>query len=172
MEKLSDMRILVLAHKGSSSQVLRTVFSVAGFGHVVCLHEPRRAVELLCAEHFHAVFVEGTMEHEGTPFALAARRLPALRNPMIPMFAVFPLARKCDVEAARDLGAHGVICRPVSPKTVMAKLRAVLDAPRPFIVAPSFFGPDRRAKSRAGHDPGQERRTRTARKTKVSVAPV
>jgi hypothetical protein len=51
----------------------------------------------------------------------------------------------------------------------MKKLSDVLDAPRPFIAAPSFFGPDRRAKSRAASFNGAERRTRVAKKTKIAV---
>jgi two-component system chemotaxis response regulator CheY len=169
LETLSDVRVLLVARKGSSTQILRTVFNIAGITKVTCADEPRRAVELLCVEHFHAVFFEGVLEHDGMPFAQAARRLPAMLNPMIAIFAVFPEARRRDVETARDLGVHDVICRPVSPKTVMTKLRAVLVAPRPFIAAASFFGPDRRA-PRNGTPPPKERRQRIARKTKVSVA--
>jgi two-component system chemotaxis response regulator CheY len=171
VDNLSDTRILLLARKSSSTKILRTVFNIAGLSRVSSVDEPRHAIELLCTEHFNAVFVEGAMEHDGMPFALAARRLPALINPMIAMFAVFPEARKRDVETARDLGVHDVICRPVSPKIVIAKLRGVLADPRPFIAAPNFFGPDRRAKSRA-HDriPGEERRARTGKKTKMTIS--
>ncbi len=170
LDSLSEVRILLVASKGSSTQILRTVFAIAGITKLVMVDEPRRAIEMLCIENFHAVFVEGAMEQDGMPFALAARRLPALLNPMIPIFAVFPEARKRDVETARDLGVNDVICRPVSPKTVMTKLRAALAAPRPFIAAPSFFGPDRRSASRVAPVPGAERRARAARKTKVTVA--
>ena len=168
LENLSDLRVLLVARKGSSTQVLRTVFNVAGITKVTSVAEPRRAIELLCIEHFHAVYVEGAMEHDGMPFAQAARRLPALLNPMIAIFAVFPQARKRDVETARDLGVHDVICRPVSPKTVVTKLRAALVAPRSFIAAPSFFGPDRRA-PRPGAPPLKDRRQRTTRKVSVAM---
>jgi CheY-like chemotaxis protein len=170
MENLSDVRVLLVARKGAGTQILRTVFTLAGVNKITLTDEPRRAIELLCIEHFHAVFVEGAQEHDGMPFAIAARRIPAMLNPMIAIFAVFPEARKQDVEQARDLGVHDVICRPVSPKTIASKLRGVLAAPRPFIAAPSFFGPDRRSKDRAGATPNQERRNRAAKKTKVAVA--
>jgi hypothetical protein len=169
LENLSDVRVLLVARKGSSTQVLRTVFNIAGITKVTSVDEPRRAIELLCVEYFHAVYVEGVLEHDGVPFAQAARRLPSLLNPMIAIFAVFPEARKRDVETARDLGVHDVICRPVSPKTVMNKLRAVLVAPRPFIAAPSFFGPDRRAVARIGAAPSRERRQRGTRKVTVAM---
>ena len=168
LENLSDLRVLLVARKGSSTQVLRTVFNVAGITKVTSVAEPRRAIELLCIEHFHAVYVEGAMEHDGMPFAQAARRLPALLNPMIAIFAVFPQARKRDGETARDLGVHDVICRPVSAKTVSSKLRAALVAPRSFIAAPNFFGPDRRA-PRAGAPPLRDRRQRGTRKVSVAM---
>ncbi|HWY62243.1 MAG TPA: hypothetical protein VNW15_10120 [Rhizomicrobium sp.] len=171
MENLSNARIMLLARKASSTKVLRAVFNFAGLNKVVIVDEPRLAVELLCTERFDALFMEGAQDYDGMPFALAARRLPALRNPMIAMFAVFPEARKRDVEAARDLGVHDVICRPVSPKTVLTKLRGVLAAPRPFIAAPGFFGPDRRSKGRTAEAIARERRTRSAKKTKISLPP-
>jgi DNA-binding response OmpR family regulator len=170
LESLSELRILLLSRKHNSTQILRTVFALAGISKVTMTDEPRRAIELLCIENFHAVFVEGALEHDGVPFAVAARRIPAMLNPMIAIFAVFPEARKRDVERARDLGVHDVICRPVSPKTIASKLRGVLADPRPFIATSGFFGPDRRAKSRVGSAPHVERRTRAAKKTKVSVS--
>ena len=103
LESLSDVRVLLVVRKGSPTQILRTVFKIAGLTKVTGVDEPRRAVELLCTENFHAVFFEGALEHDGMPFALAVRQLPGILNPMIAIFAVFPGARKRDVEAARDL---------------------------------------------------------------------
>jgi two-component system, chemotaxis family, chemotaxis protein CheY len=169
LENLAEMRVLLVARKNSSTQVLRTVFNIAGITKVTIVDEPRRAIELLCVEHFHAVYVEGALEHDGMPFAQAARRLPSLLNPMIAIFAVFPQARKRDVETARDLGVHDVICRPVSPKTVIKKLRAALVEPRPFIAAPNFFGPDRRAVRASAPPVIKERRQRGTRKVSVAM---
>jgi hypothetical protein len=97
---------------------------------------------------------------------LAVRRSGAALNPMIPIFAVYGGARRRDVEKERDDGITDVICRPVSPKTIMDKLQLALDAPRPFIAAASFFGPDRRAKERPWR--GEDRRALTPKKIKVS----
>lgn len=169
---LSDVRAMLVASKGPSTPVLRTVLNLAGVNKIILVDDTRRAIELLCAEHFHAVFIEGALSHDGVPFAVAARRVPALINPMVPIFAIFTQARRRDVETARDLGVHDVICRPVSPRTVMTKLQAALAAPRPFIAAPNFFGPDRRAKARAAGFGGQDRRSRTPRKTKVQLVEV
>jgi two-component system, chemotaxis family, chemotaxis protein CheY len=162
---LASARVLVVGANGYAGPVLRAVLSAAGITRIVLIDEPRRALDLLCTEHFEAVFVESPAALDDMPFALAARRSQMLLNPMIPIFAVYGGARRRDVEKARDQGITDVICRPVSPKTVTAKLRAALAAPRPFIAAPEFFGPDRRASKRPWH--GHDRRTRAPKKIKV-----
>ena len=162
---LATARVLIVGAKGHAGSTLRTVLAAAGVSRIVLMDEPRRAMDLLCSERFAAIFVEGGAELDGVSFAQAARRNPSLLNPMIPIFAVYGGARRRDVELSRDDGITDVICRPMSPKTVGDKLRAALAAPRPFIAAPDFFGPDRRAKERPWR--GQDRRKVTPKKTKV-----
>lgn len=162
---LAGTRVLIVGARSYAGSTLRTVFAALGISRIVLIDEPCRALDLLCDERFTAVFMEGGTELDGVSFALAARRSPSLLNPMIPIFAVYGGARRHDVEKSRDEGVTDVICRPVSPKTVGDKLRAALRAPRPFIAAPDFFGPDRRAKERPWR--GQDRRSVTPKKTKV-----
>lgn len=162
---LAKARVLVVGAKGYAGPLLRTVLAAAGITRITLIDEPRRALDLLCAEHFEAVFVEGEVQLDGVPFALAARRSQMLLNPMIPIFAVYGGPRRHDVEKARDEGVTDVICRPMSPKTVADKLFNAITAPRPFIAAPEFFGPDRRAKERPWR--GQDRRSVTPKKTRV-----
>ena len=163
---LAAARILVVGARGPTGSMLRTVLTAAGITRIALVDEPRRALDMLCTEAFEAVFVEGTIQLDDTSFALAARRNTLLLNPMVPIFAVFGGPRRRDVEMARDQGITDVICRPMSPKTVTDKLRAALCAPRPFIAAPAFFGPDRRAKERPLR--GDDRRVQTPKKTKVN----
>ena len=160
-------RVLVVGAKGHAGAMLRTVLTAAGITRVVLIDDPRRALDVLCAEHFDAVFVEGPTKLDGVPFALAARHNAMLLNPMIPIFAVYGGARRRDVEKARDDGVTDVISRPISPKTVTDKLRTALVVPRSFIAAPDFFGPDRRAQERPWQ--GEDRRAITPKKIKVKV---
>ncbi|MGH6827555.1 MAG: response regulator [Rhizomicrobium sp.] len=162
----SALRVQVVGANGHLGTMMRIVLGAAGVGHVALIEDSRRALELLASEHFDAVFVEGAAELDGVAFARSARR-HSLRNPLIPIFAVYEGPRRSDVERARDLGATGVICRPVSPKTISDKLLAALLKPRPFISAPNFFGPDRRAKPQSRR--GSERRQRPLRKVKIQL---
>ncbi|MES2256803.1 MAG: hypothetical protein V4559_17400 [Pseudomonadota bacterium] len=164
---LASVRVLVVGAKGQAGPLMRTILAAAGLSKITLVDEPRRALELLCTEPFEVVFVEAATRLDETSFALAARRSNLALNPMIPIFSVYSGARRRDVEKERDDGITDVICRPVSPKTIADKLRVALAAPRPFIAAADFFGPDRRAKERPWR--GQDRRTRTPRKIKVAL---
>lgn len=162
----ATLRVQIVGAKGHAGAMLRIVLTAAGVGHVVQIEDSRRALTLLASEHFDAVFVEET-HLDGLNFARSARKRAALRNPLIPIFAVYSGPKRRDVERARDLGVTGVICRPISPKTVSDKLLSALLQPRPFISAPNFFGPDRRAKGRAWR--GGDRRKSMPRKSKILV---
>lgn len=167
---LSRVRVLIVGARGYAAALLRTVLNANGVMRVCITEDARRALEQLCSESFDAVFLEEMVELEGKPFAMAARRTPSLQNPMIPIFMLHSGARRRDVEKSRDLGVNCVIIRPFSPRTIMEKLATVLTAPRPFIAAPQFFGPDRRSKTREATPPFREdRRVRTPHKAKLSV---
>ena len=162
----ATLRVQIVGAKGHAGTMLRTVLAAAGVGHVVLLEDTRRALTLLAAEHFDALFVEET-HLDSMNFARSARRRAALRNPLVPIFAIYNGPRRRDVEKARDMGVTSVICRPISPKTVADKLLQALLKPRPFISAPNFFGPDRRARGRVWR--GQDRRKHTPRKSKILI---
>ncbi|HEX4371012.1 MAG TPA: hypothetical protein VH019_06670 [Rhizomicrobium sp.] len=162
----ATLRVQIVGTKGHAGAMLRVVLAAAGVGYVVQIEDSRKALSLLSSEHFDAVFVEES-HLDGLNFARSARKRAALRNPLIPIFAVYSGPRRRDVEKARDLGVTSVICRPVSPKTVSDKLLAALIKPRPFIAAPDFFGPDRRARTRTWR--GSDRRKHTPRKSKILV---
>lgn len=163
----SAHRVLVVGAKTHAIKLLRSVLGIAGVGKVTHVEDGRRALELLGMEHFSAVFCDyGVEEADEKPFIVAARRSDAMLNPMIPIFVLQERARRRDVEKARDIGVTDVLTTPISPKTLIDKLYAATQMPRPFIVATEFFGPDRRAKARPSYF-GSDRRKRAPKKTKV-----
>jgi CheY-like chemotaxis protein len=172
MEKsdFSPLKILVVGEKSHDTLLLKTVLGIAGLGQVIHVEDSRRAIEILCVESVHAVICDANAAPvDAMALPLAVRRIPNVLNPTLPVFVLQPQARRRDVESARDSGATDVLTTPLSPRTVTTKLRAALKTPRPFIVAPEFFGPDRRSKARAPFG-GADRRSRSGRKVKLDLA--
>lgn len=68
------------------------------------------------------------------------------------------------IQHARNAGVNEFLAKPLSPKALFSRIRAVIERPRPFIKAPGYFGPDRRR-----HDMGHadERRKDEAQAVEV-----
>ena len=165
--EFSAHRILIVGAKTHTLGVLRSILGVMGVSNVVQINDTARALDLLATEGFSTVFCTPDAQPiDGMSFPVAARRKDGMLNPMIPIFMIQERARRRDVEQARDVGVTDMLTTPVSPKTIMTKLKTAEVAPRPFIVSNEFFGPDRRARNRAPWS-GEDRRKRLAKKAKV-----
>jgi two-component system, chemotaxis family, chemotaxis protein CheY len=165
---LKSLQILIVTAQPHVAQLLRQVLNVAGVTDIRTVADGRAAIDLLRTRYFDAVFCDDASSRDtGEDFGRAARKSTGLLDPMVPVFLVCSRPRRRDVESARDLGYTNVMTRPLSAATILRKLRLALERPRPFIVAPEFFGPDRRAQARAGFR-GTERRKRQPRKVKIA----
>jgi two-component system, chemotaxis family, chemotaxis protein CheY len=170
--EFSAHRVLVLGAKSHAILLLRSILGNVGVGKAVHVEHPTRALDLLRMEHLNAIFFDPAVEIDGQkPFMMAARRDKGMLNPMVPIFVLQEHARRLDVEKARDAGATDVLTTPISPRTVMTKLRAASLSPRAFIAGAEFFGPDRRAPIRPNYY-GSDRRRRAPKKARVDFTAV
>lgn len=168
MVELKSLRILLVTARPHVATILRQVLGIAGILDIAQTADGAAAIDQLRTCHFDAVFCdEACALDTGSDFARSARTSEGVLDTMLPVFLVSGGPRRRDVEVARDQGYTDVLARPVSAATVLRKLRIAVERPRPFIVAPAFFGPDRRAQSRAGFH-GGERRKRQPRKIRIS----
>jgi len=161
-----SLKVLIVSAKPHVAQILRQVLGIAGVGEIVTAADGSAAIEFLSNQIFDAVFCD---DASASDFGAASRKSEGVLDPMLPVFLVCAGPRRRDVETARDQGYTDVLTRPVSAATIMRKLTLAVERPRPFIVAPDFYGPDRRAESR-GQFRGNERRKRIPRKVKIPAA--
>lgn len=163
-----SLRVMIAGGKPQAARVLRTVLNLVGIMHIAIVPDAATALKLLKDKMFDAVFCDETIgEIGGLPFVIAARREKGILDKMIPIFLTCSGARLRQVKRARDVGVTDVLARPISAATIMRKLSTALLKPRPFIAAPGFFGPDRRAATRPAYA-GEDRRSRKTRKVKVA----
>jgi two-component system chemotaxis response regulator CheY len=165
--EFAALGVMLLSEKNHAAQTLRSVLTLAGITRITGLDNSRRALELLTMDNYDAIFCDEECDSVGgVAFPLAVRRTLGILNPLMPVFVFHEQARRRSVEVARDIGATDFLTCPISPKTVMTKLEAALVNPRPFIKAPDYFGPDRRARQRPVWN-GEDRRVRMPKKIKV-----
>jgi DNA-binding response OmpR family regulator len=75
------------------------------------------------------------------------RSNPQAPNPFVPVIMLTGHTSLEHVRQARDAGINEFIAKPVSVKTLMSRLVAVIEHPRPYVRTGSFFGPCRRRRS-------------------------
>ena len=73
----------------------------------------------------------------------------------VPYIMVSGAADQFVVEQARDTGVTEFMAKPFSARSVADRILAVVNVPRQYVLAPGYFGPDRR---RADLDFSEERR--------------
>lgn len=77
----------------------------------------------------------------------------------MPIMLISAFTSEDVVIAARDHGANEALVKPISGEKLASRILAMIDNPRPYVKAPTFFGPDRRRRDR---EVKEERRKTTA----------
>ncbi len=72
-----------------------------------------------------------------------SRQIP---NPKIPIIVLTGKNSILDISVARDAGVNEFVIKPFTPSTLLSRIDAVLNRPRPFVVNGRYIGPDRRRK--------------------------
>jgi CheY-like chemotaxis protein len=102
----------------------------------------------------------------GVDLVRMIRSNPQAPNPFVPVIMLTGHTSMEHVRQARDAGINEFIAKPVSVKTMMSRLVAVIEHPRPYVRTGSFFGPCRRRRN-VGDYHGAERREQS--KEQVAV---
>jgi CheY-like chemotaxis protein len=142
-----------------------TIAILQAFG-VVQIHEAdtgERAWTALREFNPDVVLLDWVMEGmSGIELVKIIRSNPACPNPFVPVIMLSGHASVEHVREARDAGINEFIAKPVSVKTMMSRLMAVIEHPRPFVRTSSYFGPCRRRRGAEDYR-GLERRAEYAK---------
>jgi two-component system, chemotaxis family, chemotaxis protein CheY len=80
----------------------------------------------------------------GLAFTRCVRRGQTGIDVQTPIILMTGHSEMMRVEAARDAGVNEFLAKPVSVATLLSRIAAVIDNPRPFLTTKAFIGPDRR----------------------------
>ncbi len=94
---------------------------------------------------------------DGLDFTRLVRSGKDSPNAFVPIIMMTAYTEKLRIVKARDAGITEFIAKPLSAKTLMARVTAVIEHPRPFIRSKQYFGPDRRRRQTSDYK-GPERR--------------
>ena len=116
------------------------------------------ALQALSARAFHVMVVNDELApHGGVALTRALRKMTdnPNRDAAVIMMSAKPDA--AGIAAARDAGITEFLRKPFAAQHLESRLDSIVSAPRPFVEAEAYAGPDRRRR-RAGYT-GSERRS-------------
>jgi two-component system chemotaxis response regulator CheY len=155
---VSDLSILVVDDHRFMQQVMRMMLNELGVRKVMAALTVDEGLRILGSQQFDIVIADYLMGGStGAEFTRLARSEHFSGDRFVPIIACTADTTPRTVKELRDAGADEILCKPVSPRMIWAKLAAVINARRRFVTAPEFFGPDRRRRDRY-MKPGDDRR--------------
>lgn len=143
----SRLEILVIDDNDFMRQLYRQLLEAIGFvpHHITEARDGEEGLRHLHDAHCDVVICDLNMKPmNGKQFTHHIRTSEDSPDPYLPIVVCTGHAELLHVADARDAGANEILRKPVSAASLYARLQAVIECPRPFILSPAFVGPDRR----------------------------
>jgi response regulator RpfG family c-di-GMP phosphodiesterase len=149
---LSALRVLVIDDSREMCTIVGTVLAAAGVGHLHYAQHGRRGLEVMSEYSIDVAYVDHEMPGmNGLEFVSAVRAMDSSVR-YLPIIMLTGHSDLGHINAARDRGVTEFLCKPVTSKTILTRLNAVIMEPRPFVDSSDYFGPDRRRKRTTAYD--------------------
>jgi CheY-like chemotaxis protein len=154
-EKLT---ILIAEDNKPMRSLVRDILDALGVGTILEAVDGTAAMKQLGSNAVDIVILDWNMEPmDGLELTRQIRTSPESPDQFVPIIMLSGHTERARVLQARDAGVTEFMAKPVSVKALCARINAIIDAPRPFIRANGYFGPDRRRRVLPFNGP--ERRT-------------
>jgi two-component system, chemotaxis family, chemotaxis protein CheY len=154
---ISGLNILVLEKSVLIRRLLTDVFTAFGVPTVHSTADMATAWKIFNDNPIDLIMCDWCEDLNGMEFLHYVRNGETTPNPFVCFFMVTAYTDITKVCLARDHGMTEFLAKPVSARTIYARIVRVIEDGRSFIRAPEFFGPDRRRKKH-GEMPFRERR--------------
>ena len=141
-EKLS---ILVVDDNKPMRELIASMFAIFGCDNIVEAANGEEAFDLFCKHKYDIIVTDWRMGPiDGLELLELVRTDPASPNPFVPVLMVTGYSELKRVLAARDTGTTEFLAKPFSAYTLYKRVVEIIEKPRQFVRADTFFGPDRR----------------------------
>jgi two-component system, chemotaxis family, chemotaxis protein CheY len=142
---LSSLHILVVDDNPHMRGIVVAILRGAGFARVKEASDGAHALEEMKSGVPDIIVCDLNMDPiDGLEFTKMLRTAPDSPGPHIPVIMMTGHTERSKVTAARDSGVNELVAKPISAKTLLERIVAVIDRPRPFVRSPLFTGPCRR----------------------------
>lgn len=145
MSSLERLHVLVVDNNAHMRTLVVAILRSAGFGNIKEAADGVTALEQMKSGIVDIVIVDLNMfPIDGIEFTQMLRTAPDSPSPYVPIIMMTGHTERSKVIAERDAGINEFVAKPISAKTLLDRMIAVIDRPRAFIKTKSYNGPCRR----------------------------
>jgi two-component system chemotaxis response regulator CheY len=170
---LENLRILVVDDNMHVRKLVRTILHALGIRDVDVASDGMSGFEAFIRREYDVIITDFEMKPlTGIEFVDLVRTSRKSPNPYIPIVMVTAFTDKDRVTKARDHGVTEFLAKPFTVESLLARLTAIIEKPRPFIKTDTYFGPDRRRHADANYAGPECRKSDTESiepKTKIAI---
>lgn len=142
---LHGLRFLVIDDSSFMRELLREVLQHFDVRNIREAADGAEGLQIMLAWTPDIILVDWEMTpFDGIEFTRSVRSSTKGEERFAPIIMVSAHSEYWRIQHARNAGVNEFLVKPVSPKALFSRIRAVIERPRPFIKAPGYFGPDRR----------------------------
>ena len=148
------LRVLVVDDNLHIRTLVSAVLHAFGVPTVLEAANGEEAWKILTENRCDLIFVDWVMEGmSGLELSVKIRTAADSPNQFVPIVMITGHTSPERVHAARDAGVNEFLAKPVSSKSIMARVISVIENPRPFVRTKAYFGPCRRRRRMEYHGP-------------------
>lgn len=148
MASLGKVNVLVIDDNAHMIHIVRSMLLGFGINRTYESRDAAEAFDIARNDPIDLIIVDYQMPLlDGLEFTRMVRTGDDSRNPYIPIILLTAHTERSRIMAARDAGVTEVCAKPINAHQLWTKIAAVVNRPRSFVRAGSYFGPDRRRRN-------------------------
>lgn len=142
---INSLRVLIVEDNVHFRTLIRTILEALGVGKMEEATDGASAIEVLNRFDADLAIMDWKMDGvDGLQCLKRVRSDADSPNRFLPVLMVTGFADEELAREARNAGVNDFLSKPISAKSLLSRIVAVLESERPFIEAGGYFGPDRR----------------------------
>lgn len=143
--KFDRVSVLVVEDTAPMRKLIVSILETFGFGKIYTAEDGRSGYEVFRKNNPDLILVDWLMRPtDGLELVKLVRTNPMSPNKQVPIIMITGYNALVRVKEARDHGITEFLVKPFTANDLAKRISHVINTPRDFIDAPTFFGPDRR----------------------------
>lgn len=155
---LSEIEFLVAEDNDFARKIVRDVLKALGARNPRYASDGAEALTMAKSYPIDIALIDWDMPViDGIEFTNFIRTSNDSPNPFLPIIMMTAFSEHPKVIEARDAGINEYLVKPFSAAQLLKRIQMVVEHPRPYVRTETFFGPDRRRRSKSRYT-GKDRR--------------